>query len=442
MGIDLITEVLFHAPPDLTAAERTLLIAIAEEARDETRRAYPGREALLHRTGLGLTGLSRAFGRLAGRGLEVRVAQGKDSNGNPVYAYRGRQSQYQLPKLCPHLRHDRGGRCRAEAGGSSLTPVDEGAVTEAAVVEQSHGERVASRPAIVEERVAPEPSISEERVALRPPIEGKRVAPGPSNVGERVAPRPERVAPRPPHPLISPQESKSTTAQATLTTPEAVATTTGKSWDRTNRQDRSTNAPAPRQPVLFPKTAVRLPEAPQVVYDWLTANGYTTLTADDAKTIHRAVAKKYPGKVTVAYLRTMAANDSFIPFADELRQAKGRHTEELIKQLVETKPQCPHGTPAGAEPHPAHGQALCVMCRRGLPAVEPKHQTHPDVAAAMTQYRQAYNGQLLTTELISLTQQADALRAEGATTEQLTALAAVAAAAGEGFIAAARRKDT
>lgn len=202
----------------------------------------------------------------------------------------------------------------------------------------------------------------------------------------------------------------------------------------------ATNTGAPRQPSLIAKTDVKLMEATQIVWDWLIAAGYDTFTPDDAKLIHQAVMRRYPGKTTPGYLRTMASNDSFLPFAEERRAGRAKEVEVLIAELETTKPPCEHGTLAGRETHPTHGTPLCPQCRRGLPPQRMAHRTHPDVVDALTAYRQCYAGPFDVEQLVNLTQQAEALRHGGASRDELIALAAVAAPQNLGFINAARKE--
>lgn len=104
MAYQLVQEVLDHAPP-MTAAERLVLVAIAETIRSTAARQCDlDTEALQRRTGgLDPSNVRAAFRRLADRGLDVRVALGVDRGGKPVYAYRGQVPRYQLPQFpAPH----------------------------------------------------------------------------------------------------------------------------------------------------------------------------------------------------------------------------------------------------------------------------------------------------------------------------------------------------
>lgn len=208
-----------------------------------------------------------------------------------------------------------------------------------------------------------------------------------------------------------------------------------------DRSAANTATPAGRQPSLIAKTDVKLMEGTQIVWDWLIAAGYDTFTTNDARAIHRAIARRYPGRTVPAYLRTMAENDSLTPFAEERRTQRAKEVDALIVELEKTRPMCEHGTLAGQEPHPTHGVPLCAQCRRGLPAAEQPQRTHPDVDAALTEYRKHYAGDFDIQQIINLAQQAEALHRGGASRDDLIALAGIAAARNIGFITAAR-KDT
>lgn len=107
MAVSLVSEVFaYMTGSDLTAYERLVLVAIAEQANKDTREAYQcsgengkKRWNLREVVGLSETGLRGVFQRLAERGLEVRVAFGKDSSGRTLYAVYGRQTTYRLPVL-------------------------------------------------------------------------------------------------------------------------------------------------------------------------------------------------------------------------------------------------------------------------------------------------------------------------------------------------------
>ena len=97
MGYRLYRHVLDHAPAELTSGERLVLLVIADDANDNTRIGWPGVDLIMHRSGLGETGVKRALGRLAERGLEARVPIAEDAKGRPIFAVRGRRTTYRVP---------------------------------------------------------------------------------------------------------------------------------------------------------------------------------------------------------------------------------------------------------------------------------------------------------------------------------------------------------
>jgi hypothetical protein len=97
VSIELIVEMLDHAPAELTPAERLLLVAIAEKANEQTRMSWPGMDTLTQRTGLGDRQVRRMLADLAARGYELRVPIGVDKHGMPVFASKGRRTVYRVP---------------------------------------------------------------------------------------------------------------------------------------------------------------------------------------------------------------------------------------------------------------------------------------------------------------------------------------------------------
>lgn len=100
------------AARDLTAAERLVLLIIAERAHKHSRRFWVHRgdvrddgtaitptETIAMRVGVTTDGLTKILRRLSDRGLEVRVPRGVRKNGAPIFAVRGRATDYQVPEL-------------------------------------------------------------------------------------------------------------------------------------------------------------------------------------------------------------------------------------------------------------------------------------------------------------------------------------------------------
>lgn len=124
MAYQLVGEVLRFAPPGLPQGERSILIAIAEEARVGSRTAVFDRAELAQRTGLTAAGLRAALRRLRDRGVDVRVPlPGRTArDGRPVYAVAGTCTTYQLPPmaqaaqtLAAHLAAEKTKRDRTRA---------------------------------------------------------------------------------------------------------------------------------------------------------------------------------------------------------------------------------------------------------------------------------------------------------------------------------------
>jgi hypothetical protein len=105
VSVELMVEVLTHAPATLTAAEKLLLMAIAESCNSTTRMTWyrPGWDAaeLARRSQLTVGSLSKTFWSLAQKGCEVRVPHGTDKRGKPIYAHKGKQTTFKLPRFIP-----------------------------------------------------------------------------------------------------------------------------------------------------------------------------------------------------------------------------------------------------------------------------------------------------------------------------------------------------
>lgn len=123
MAYKLVKEVLDHAP-DMTPAERLLLVCIAEECRGANRLREIRSEVLQRRTGLGARGLREVCARLEARGFKVRVRLSVDKHGQPVYAVPGRVCQWLLPVFEPPKGCDCEA-CSAEAEPERLLPDEE-----------------------------------------------------------------------------------------------------------------------------------------------------------------------------------------------------------------------------------------------------------------------------------------------------------------------------
>jgi hypothetical protein len=105
VSVELMVEVLLHAPTELTPAEKLLLTVIAESCNSKTRMTWfrAGWDAteVARRAHLTEGSLSKTFWSMAQKGCEVRVSHGTDKNGNPVFAHKGKQTTFRLPRFAP-----------------------------------------------------------------------------------------------------------------------------------------------------------------------------------------------------------------------------------------------------------------------------------------------------------------------------------------------------
>lgn len=186
MAYQLVQEVLDHAPP-MTAAERLVLVAIAEEIRSTVvRKCELDTEALCRRTGgLDPSKVRAALRRLKDRDIDVRVALGVDRAGKPVYAYRGQVPRYQLPVFPPPP----GCGCR------SCLFQDEPAVDSAVDSDREGG---LSRPPSGE-------TPGQEGGRVRPPTQegGRKTTEGGRSATQGGRKPTESVAQRPPSPSVT-----------------------------------------------------------------------------------------------------------------------------------------------------------------------------------------------------------------------------------------------
>lgn len=95
-------------PQEITSGERVVAVTVADLVWDDTRLGYGRKfmDKLLHRSGFeNEAQLGKVLGKLAARGIELRVPiTGQDGEplqnkrGQPVYAHRGHQRTFRVPK--------------------------------------------------------------------------------------------------------------------------------------------------------------------------------------------------------------------------------------------------------------------------------------------------------------------------------------------------------
>lgn len=97
------------------------------------------------------------------------------------------------------------------------------------------------------------------------------------------------------------------------------------------------------------------------------------VTLDEARAVHRLIAERHNVRSTRYYAK-IATDRGFSGYLAEIRgKAQEERAVALAAQLAELEkgPECVHGMPGGASPHPTHGEPLCPKCRRGVPGPEP-----------------------------------------------------------------------
>lgn len=129
MAYQLVAEVLDHAPAELTASERLVLVALAERMPRRTEWDWKSNH-LMRRTGLDARGLRAAVQRLAKRGIDIRVPIGKDRKGNPLYAIPGQVPRWRLPELpAPDCCTCESCMQQRTEGGTTVPPTNGGGTT-------------------------------------------------------------------------------------------------------------------------------------------------------------------------------------------------------------------------------------------------------------------------------------------------------------------------
>lgn len=100
MGFQLRREVRDALPPGiLTAAERLLVLELADMCRDDTRECWPGSAKLAELTDLSERSIQEALSRIGKKWIELRVPLGKSDTGKVYYSHAGRRTTFRFPRL-------------------------------------------------------------------------------------------------------------------------------------------------------------------------------------------------------------------------------------------------------------------------------------------------------------------------------------------------------
>ena len=118
MGYKLRREVRSVLPPGLlTAAERLLVLELADLCGDDTRECWPGSAKLAELTDLSERSIQETMSRIARKWIEIRVPLG-EKNGKTVFAYSGRRTTYRFPKFPTEGTTDPGALGAMDPGAS------------------------------------------------------------------------------------------------------------------------------------------------------------------------------------------------------------------------------------------------------------------------------------------------------------------------------------
>lgn len=104
VGYKLYRQIRDFAPQDWTSGELVVALMIADAAGEQTRRAYIEAEDLAKLCRMTASGVRKNLEKLARKGFEFRVQQGRDKSGKPVYAVNGNGVEYQLPAIFADLQ--------------------------------------------------------------------------------------------------------------------------------------------------------------------------------------------------------------------------------------------------------------------------------------------------------------------------------------------------
>ncbi|MGV9744618.1 helix-turn-helix domain-containing protein [Rhodococcus zopfii] len=119
MAWQLVKEVFDSAPEWLAPTERLVLIALAEWADAADRTCWRTSAELALRVGISEEGVRKSIRKLAACGIDPRVPIAFQSDGTPVFAYRGRSTTFRIPFLTAAQRPPQ----RPPKGGTAIPPL-------------------------------------------------------------------------------------------------------------------------------------------------------------------------------------------------------------------------------------------------------------------------------------------------------------------------------
>jgi hypothetical protein len=106
------------------------------------------------------------------------------------------------------------------------------------------------------------------------------------------------------------------------------------------------------------QTAARASTPEEIVIE---ATGASVL---EARAVIALIEQTSRPRSVAGFVRRLVADDDLAPRLEEVRSAQ--HNRDVAQLIAEARkgPQCVHGEPGGASPHPSGGRPLCALCRR------------------------------------------------------------------------------
>lgn len=383
MSYQRVQNVLYHAPAELTVAERLALVALADRTpgTDPGRTVKFGNDDFAQVLGIQARNIRQVTTRLAARRVEIRVPVAKAKDGEPIYAYRGSVPTYQVPWFpAPD-----GCLCGTCAEGASAN--------------------------------APSPRVEPEKGCPSTPDTAQE---GASHDAPYVPEGASTDAPKG-------RKGRSSTQKGRSGTPPYQ-------YQPTNQPTLGEEA-TPSEPGVktasdpIPPTPTKLPEALRIVVDALADEG---ITEDEGRAVMRAFVASHAPKGLGLYRKI--AEDGGIAWRTHLVAVRAAAKEAAGAAIAELRrgPRCPHGEPGGDRNHPTTGQPLCPLCRAGAPAT-PTNLV-PDPVETYRKLHRAAHGEPTLDRMAAIARQRDDLRQRGATLRQIEAVAAGAACAGTDLV--------
>ncbi len=127
MGVRLYVEVLDHAPRECKGSELVVLLVLAEDMNDKTRRGWMGMDLLKRRTRCGESTVRGHLAKLEERKLIKRIeAPQRQPGAAPVVAYRGHRTVYEMAHMADSSHTEAPGSQHLSKGERGQDPGERG----------------------------------------------------------------------------------------------------------------------------------------------------------------------------------------------------------------------------------------------------------------------------------------------------------------------------